>query len=92
MNDQILYKDSVIVVKILTDEDNEALKSIVLRYLKTGSYKGKDGNEVFVTNTMGGVRQIGLFFLILLVRQSVKSYLSNTMLDLRGLTKGRLRF
>lgn len=54
MKDQILYKDSVIEVKILTDDDNELLKSIALRYLKTGSYKGKDGQEVLVTNAMGG--------------------------------------
>jgi hypothetical protein len=54
MNDQILYKDSVIEVKILTDDDNELLKRIALRYLKTGSYKGKDGQEVLVTNAMGG--------------------------------------
>ena len=54
MNDHILYKDSVIEVKILTDDDNELLKSIALRYLKTGSYKGKDGQEVLVTNAMGG--------------------------------------
>jgi hypothetical protein len=54
MNDQILYKDSVIEVKILADDDNESLKSIALRYLKPGNYKGKDGLEVFVTNAMGG--------------------------------------
>jgi hypothetical protein len=54
MNDQILYKDSVIEVKILTDQDNEALKSIALRYVKPENYKGKDGQEIRVTNSMGG--------------------------------------
>jgi hypothetical protein len=54
MNDQILYKDSVIEVKILTDEDNESLKSIALRYLKSGNHKGKDGQEIRVTNAMDG--------------------------------------
>ncbi len=52
MSEQILYKDSVIEVKIMTDDDNESLKSIALRYLKTGSYIGKDGHEVLVTNAM----------------------------------------
>jgi hypothetical protein len=54
MNDKILYKDSVIEVKILTDNDNELLKSIALRYLKPGNYKDKNGHEVLVTNAMGG--------------------------------------
>ncbi len=54
MNEQILYKDSVIEVKILTDRDNESLKSIALRYLKPGNYKGKDGQKVSMTNAMGG--------------------------------------
>jgi hypothetical protein len=54
MNDQILYKDSVIEVKILTDDENESLKSIALRYLKPGDYKGKDGQKVIITNAMGG--------------------------------------
>jgi len=54
MYDQILYKDSVIEVKILTDDDNESLKSIALRYIKPSNYKGKNGHEVLVTNAMGG--------------------------------------
>jgi len=54
MTNQILYKDSVIAVKILTDEANESLKSIALRYLKPDNYPGKDGQEVVVTNAMGG--------------------------------------
>ena len=54
MNNHILYKDSVIEVKILTDGDNESRKIIALRYLKTGSYKDKDGHAVLVTNAMGG--------------------------------------
>jgi len=51
---EILYKDPVIEVKILTDDDNESVKSIALRYLKPGNYNGKDGQEVRVTNAMGG--------------------------------------
>lgn len=54
MDDQILYKDSVIEVKILTEDDNESLKSIAMRYLKLGNYKDKDGHDVLVTNAMGG--------------------------------------
>ncbi|PKP17312.1 MAG: hypothetical protein CVU05_15770 [Bacteroidetes bacterium HGW-Bacteroidetes-21] len=54
MNDQILYKDSVIEVKILTDQENESLKSIALRYVKPENYKGKDRQEICVTNAMGG--------------------------------------
>jgi len=38
----------------MTDDDNELLKSIALRYLKPNSYKSKDGQEVLVTNAMGG--------------------------------------
>lgn len=49
----MLYKDSVIEVKILTDADNKSLKSIALRYLEPGNYKGKDGREVIGTNAMG---------------------------------------
>jgi hypothetical protein len=54
MNDQILYKDSVIEVKVLTDQENESLKSIALRYINPENYKGKDGQEIRVTNAMGG--------------------------------------
>jgi len=54
MNDPLLYKDSVIEVKILTDHENKSLKSIALRYVKPENYKGKDGQEIFVTNAMGG--------------------------------------
>lgn len=54
MKDQILYKDSVIEVKILTDKDNESLKSIALRYLEPGNCYDKDGHEVHITNAMGG--------------------------------------
>lgn len=54
MNDQILYRDSVIEVKILTADDNESMKSIALRYLKPEDYKGKNGQKVHVTNAMGG--------------------------------------
>jgi hypothetical protein len=55
MNNKILYKDSVIEVKILTDSNNESLKSIALRYIKPPiDYKDKNGNNVLVTNAMGG--------------------------------------
>lgn len=54
MNDIILYKDSVIEVKILTDESNELRKSIALRYIKPTDFKDKDRNKVLVTNAMGG--------------------------------------
>jgi hypothetical protein len=54
MNDQILYKDSVIEVKILTNANNESLKCIALRYIKPNDYKDKDGNKIHVTNAMGG--------------------------------------
>ncbi len=54
MNDQILYNDSVIEVKILTDDTNESLKSIALRYIKPSNFKDKNGNDVLVTNAMGG--------------------------------------
>lgn len=61
MNDQNLYKDSVIEVKILTNPDNESLKSIALRYIKPFDYKDKNGNKVHVTNAMGG--ETGWFIL-----------------------------
>ena len=49
-----LYNDSVIEVKILTDENNTSIKHIALRYMKPCSYKDKNGAEVAVTNIMGG--------------------------------------
>jgi len=54
MNDQNLYKDSVIEVNIRTDFDNESLKSIALKYRKPEIYKDKDGKKVMLTNAMGG--------------------------------------
>ena len=54
MNDQILYNDSVIEVKILTDRENESIKSIALKYLKPATLKDKDGKDVHLTNVMGG--------------------------------------
>jgi hypothetical protein len=54
MNNKTLYSDSVIEVKILTDDSNELIKSIALRYLKPPIYKDKEGNDVQLTNAMGG--------------------------------------
>jgi hypothetical protein len=55
MNDKILYKDSVIEVKILTKYDNELLKSLAMRYIKPPiDYKDKNGNNVLLTNAMCG--------------------------------------
>jgi len=49
-----LYTDSVIEVTILSDKENESLKSIALRYVQPRNFIGRDGNEVVVTNAMGG--------------------------------------
>ena len=54
MNEQILYKDSVIEVKILKDQENESMKRIALRYVKPENYKDKDGREIVLKNAMGG--------------------------------------
>lgn len=53
MKDKILYKDSVIEVKILVEQSN-SLKNIALKYVKPVNYRDKHGNEMIVTNAMGG--------------------------------------
>jgi len=54
MKDKVLYKDSVIEVKILVEQSNKSLKSIALKYVKPVNYSDSNGNEVTVTNAMGG--------------------------------------
>ena len=54
MKDKLLYKDSVIEVKILIEQSNKSLKSIALKYVKPINYNDNNGNEVIVTNAMGG--------------------------------------
>jgi len=54
MKDKILYKDSVIEVKILENKRNKALKSIALKYVKPVNYCDRNGNEIIETNAMGG--------------------------------------
>ena len=54
MKDKILYKDSVIEVKIIEEEGNKSLKRIALKYVKPVNYSDKDGNEIVVTNAMEG--------------------------------------
>ena len=54
MKDKILYKDSVIEVKILIEKSNKSLKSIALRYVNSVNYRDENGNEIVVTNAMGG--------------------------------------
>ena len=54
MTKKKLYQDSVIEVKILSDNENQSLKSIALKYIKPRNYNDKFGNEVVVTNSMGG--------------------------------------
>ena len=54
MNNQILYGDSVIEVKILPDDKNDSLKSIALRYKKPHNFKDKEGKDLLLTNAMGG--------------------------------------
>jgi len=49
-----LYSDSVIEVKILTDENNKSVKHIAVRYVTPCSYKDKNGVEFIETNIMGG--------------------------------------
>ena len=49
-----LYSDSVIEVKLLTDEDNTSIRHIALRYVKPCNYTDKNGAEVVTTNVMGG--------------------------------------
>jgi hypothetical protein len=54
MNNQTpLYRDFVIEVKIVSDDTNEQLKSIALRYVNP-IYKDRSGNDVLGTNAMGG--------------------------------------
>lgn len=54
MKEKVLYQDSVIEVKILVDKSNESLKSIALKYVKPVNYSDNNGNEIIVTNAMGG--------------------------------------
>ena len=54
MKNKTLYKDSVIEVKILIANNNKSLKSIALKYVKPINYNDRNGNEVIVTNAMGG--------------------------------------
>ena len=54
MNKENLYKDSVIEVIIITNIENNSLKSIALKYLNPENYLDKNGDEVIVTNVMGG--------------------------------------
>ena len=54
MKDKILYKDSVIEVKILVEKGNKSLKNIALRYVKPVNYCDRNGNEIIVTNAMEG--------------------------------------
>jgi hypothetical protein len=54
MKDQTLYTDSVIEVKIQTDNDNESMKSLALKYRKPEIHRDKAGIERLVTNSMGG--------------------------------------
>ncbi|MFY7732506.1 MAG: hypothetical protein ACOVSR_03410 [Bacteroidia bacterium] len=54
MTNKKLYQDSVIEVVILSDNENESIKSIALKYSKPKNYTDKLGNEVVVTNSMGG--------------------------------------
>jgi len=51
---KVLYSDSVIEVRILTDENNKSIKHIALRYLAPCGYKDKNGADVMETNVMGG--------------------------------------
>ena len=50
----MLYKDSVIEVRLLAKKDNEALKYLALKYIEPVNYKDKNGKEIVVTNVMGG--------------------------------------
>ena len=54
MSDKILYSDSVIEVKLISDPDCDSVKRIALRYVKPENYTGSDNREVVVTNVMGG--------------------------------------
>lgn len=54
MNLVKLYTDSVIDVAINIDNENPFLKSIALKYLTPKNYINKEGNEIVVTNAMGG--------------------------------------
>lgn len=54
MTNKKLYRDSVIEVAILSNDKTESIKSIALRYLKPQNHTDKLGNEVTVTNAMGG--------------------------------------
>jgi hypothetical protein len=50
----VLYKDSVIEVKIITDKSNKSLKSIALKYVTPCTYRYRNGGEAVETNAMGG--------------------------------------
>lgn len=54
MKSGILYKDSVIEVKILVQQSDRSLKRIALKYVKPVNYNNKNGNEIIVTNLMAG--------------------------------------
>ena len=54
MKDKVLYKDSVIKVRILVDESDKSLKSIALKYVEPLNYIDKNGNKIVATNAMGG--------------------------------------
>ena len=54
MKEKILYKDTVIEVKLLPRFDSKDLKVIALRYVKPNGYNDKNGNKVEETNAMGG--------------------------------------
>ena len=41
MKDKILYKDSVIEVKILVEKSNKSLKNIALKYVKPVNYRNE---------------------------------------------------
>ena len=50
----IIYHDDVIEVCIIADTESEELKNLAIRYLEPKSYKGMEGQEIQVTNVMGG--------------------------------------
>ncbi len=49
-----IYIDSVIEVVIVIEKLDNSSESIAIRYLKPENYKDKNGNEIIVTNSMGG--------------------------------------
>jgi len=54
MASKIIYKDTVIEVSIIDNSENTELKQIALRYLKPQDYINKNGDNVRITNSMGG--------------------------------------